>query len=451
MMGQGGKRWDTCQWAPKYRNVLGSEERAVLGREVEQRVLRVLEEATKLMYLRHQEELTAEHVNDALLVLQEEPLYSHSSSMGVVQSANGTVAAVDTDDTVSLMELLQQPVAACPMEPSLRWHWLSVNGVQPRIAANPNAPDETESILNAGAVHELSEEMRSYYAKVSVAVRGDLEPHQVKYVWDSLREDPGLQELVPYFIGLCRRKISSAGTACAVIGRCLELLGCLFQNGTIDMHWYLQQVVPALLTCIVRKTIGARGQDAGAAEEPADAHFAIRAQAAEMLTRFCKQFAHAYPTLLPRVWKMLVAAVEDEAKPPEALYGGIVGLASMGKQVTQSLLLPMVPTVLRRIDAQQGKAGAAPQDDAERRGTLLQCRSALLKAVGGFLQGGAEGRDEGADGAAQELTLPDGFSAERVALGELAEAFGEQILPYALHNIPLDRGAVRRRSQRFAS
>ena len=168
---------------------------------------------------------------------------------------------------------------------------------------------------------------------------------------------------------------------------------------------------------------------------------AICTLSGNIFVQFCKQFAHEYPTLLPRVWKTLVSAVENTSKPPEALFGGIVGLSNMGKQVTQSLLLPLVPAVLERISREEGVAG---EDEEGRREAHQQCRRALIQAAGSFLQAGKEGAGE------EELRMPSGFQIEKVAMNELADAFGEQILPYAMADIPMGVQGTTRRSRRFA-
>ncbi len=64
---------------------------------------------------------------------------SSASLAQVVAKAQSSGSSSDAARTVlSLEDVLDAPLPPCPLEPSLRAHWLAVNGVQPVIEENPS-------------------------------------------------------------------------------------------------------------------------------------------------------------------------------------------------------------------------------------------------------------------------------------------------------------------------
>ena len=116
---------------------------------------------------------------------------------------------------------------ACPREPGLAMHWLSVDGVQPMIPMNVaiargaalvgcgDGERRSEGEVNVRQLmpHVLSEELRTYFMKISLAIEDYLgdESKSPKVTLgsavSSMRNDSGIQELVPFFVKFITQQI----------------------------------------------------------------------------------------------------------------------------------------------------------------------------------------------------------------------------------------------------
>ena len=134
------------------------------------------------------------------------------------------------DRKVNISDLTNEFLPSYPLNPSLRVHWLSVNGVQPCIPENDSAdfkdmvskpghlivkrPEEEEENLTSserigGYVqvkkmmkHTLSEEQAKYFESITKALLFEEESGKNvetrSIALQSLARDNGLQQLVPY-------------------------------------------------------------------------------------------------------------------------------------------------------------------------------------------------------------------------------------------------------------
>jgi hypothetical protein len=77
---------------------------------------------------------------------------SSASLAQVVAKAQSSGSSSDSARAVlSLEDVLDAPLPPCPLEPSLRAHWLAVNGVQPVIEENPSEPTGAAPLAAAPA------------------------------------------------------------------------------------------------------------------------------------------------------------------------------------------------------------------------------------------------------------------------------------------------------------
>ena len=109
-------------------------------------------------------------------------------------------------------------------------HWLAVEGVQPTIPQNPTAADTRHLELvskgpNANAnlaamsgnenvnvkplvKHILSNELQLYFERVCNAFLDESNEEFRNSAFSSLKEDPGLHQLVPYFVQFISEKVT---------------------------------------------------------------------------------------------------------------------------------------------------------------------------------------------------------------------------------------------------
>lgn len=82
----------------------------------------------------------------------------------------------------------------------------------------------------------------------------------------SVASDPGLHPLVPYFCSFIADGVKQHLSNLVVLERLLLLTRALLANPGVHLAPYLQQLLPAVMTCVVTKTIGEKeGQEQGAA------------------------------------------------------------------------------------------------------------------------------------------------------------------------------------------
>lgn len=86
-----------------------------------------------------------------------------------------------------------------------------------------------------------------------------------------------------------------------------------------------------------------------------DDHWALRDYSAKLVSLICTKYVQiqiilnssrygsAYTTVLPRMTKTLLRAFLDKSKPLTTHYGAITGIAALGANAVQLLLIPHVP------------------------------------------------------------------------------------------------------------
>ena len=142
------------------------------------------------------------------------------------------------DKELDLNDLINQPPPKIPLAPSLRAHWLAIDGVQPSIPENPPAANKEQLLMEStnplsklnkkdamdnklGALlqtskplaaprlkttetvnvkqlakHELSVEQQLYYKEITEACVGSDESRRAEAL-QSLAVDPGLHQMLP--------------------------------------------------------------------------------------------------------------------------------------------------------------------------------------------------------------------------------------------------------------
>jgi len=72
----------------------------------------------------------------------------------------------------------------------------------------------------------------------------------------SVAADPGLHPLVPYFAAFIADGVAQHLGDLELLSRLLQLTGALLKNPAVHLDAYLQQLLPAVMTCLVTKRIG---------------------------------------------------------------------------------------------------------------------------------------------------------------------------------------------------
>lgn len=140
-------------------------------------------------------------------------------------------------------------------------HWLAVEGVQPSIPQNPTAADARNIELTAkgpnanptlaamsgtGNVavkplvkHVLSKELQLYFEKVCNAFLDESSEEYRTAAYASLREDPGLHQLVPYFVQFIAEKVTHSLKDIFVLTQVMHMAEALIQNKSLYVDPYV--------------------------------------------------------------------------------------------------------------------------------------------------------------------------------------------------------------------
>ncbi|KAI7879468.1 transcription initiation factor TFIID subunit 6 [Lichtheimia hyalospora FSU 10163] len=327
---------------------------SALAQDVEYRVHELIQEATKFMRHSKRTRLTVDDINSALRAKNVEPLYGYACS-GPPKFRKANVASTDVyftqDDELDFDTILSKPLPKIPLDVSFTAHWLAIEGVQPAIPQNPTPGDAKADLLSKRSKshggtsglsdqvdvkplvkHVLSKELQMYFERITEAVLSEDERLRSQ-AFESLRMDPGLHQLLPYFVQHIHKKVTQNHKDLDVLDAMLSMAHSLLNNQHLFVEPYLHQLIPPIITCLVGRTIS---------EDPFQDHWSVRRRAASLIANICRHYGKAYHTLQPRIAKTLVRALLDPSRPLTTQYGAIIGLDALGTEVTRVLVLPHI-------------------------------------------------------------------------------------------------------------
>ncbi|KZT09194.1 TAF-domain-containing protein [Laetiporus sulphureus 93-53] len=352
---------------------------SALASDVEYRIHQVVEEAARFMRHARRTTLTTSDIDQALRVLNIEPLYGHFPHNPPTfrrvpplpqYSAAGNVYFVE-DEEIDFDRVLREEKLTLPKGPHWTAHWLAVEGVQPLIPENPPAiPKETDhekpttvSPARPGVVFPptppssdrpspvqpakkqqqpqllvkqvLSRELQLYYTRLT----SSLLPPTADYAkrtaaLASLQHDAGLQALLPYLVRWVGEGVVGAlkgGAQNEADGKVLEVLlaviGAILDNPTLFVEPYLHQLLPPILSILLHSSL------------PPSHATQLRTTAAQILSHLLTQYSTTYPSLPPRIMKTLLLALVSPEKSRSTREGAIQGLVGIGKEAVRKGLV----------------------------------------------------------------------------------------------------------------
>ncbi|KDQ62792.1 hypothetical protein JAAARDRAFT_30697 [Jaapia argillacea MUCL 33604] len=349
---------------------------SALASDVEYRIHQVVEEAARFMRHARRTTLTTSDIDQALRVLNIEPLYGHSAhnpptfrrALPFPQLPQAGAVYFVEDEEIDFDRMLREEKITLPKPVSWTAHWLAVEGVQPLIPENPPAiPKETDmeppvagakstdlprtsSLLPTPGVTSqtskkqqqqlvkqvLSRELQLYYTRLTSSLLPPIPSEQAKRTaaLASLRHDAGLQALLPYLIRWVGEGVVGAlkeGAQSDQDGRVLEVLldatGALLDNNTLFIEPYLHQVLPPILSTLLHSTL------------PPSHSTHLRTMSSQILSHMLTQHSTTYPSLSPRIMKTLLLALISPGKSKGTREGAIRGLIAVGKEAIRKGLV----------------------------------------------------------------------------------------------------------------
>jgi len=257
-------------------------------------------------------------------------------------------------------------------------HWLAVEGVQPSIPQNPTTAEARASELvpkgpganpNLAALagndnvshkplvkHVISKELMLFFDKIRGAILDeDLDPEVVilrESAFESVRGDPGLHQLVPYFVQFVAEKVTHNLTNIFVLRQMMELTAAVMANKSFFIDPYVASLVPPVLTCLI-----ARLQVPDGGENLKD-QYDLRDLASSLLGMTTTRYHDSTQSLQARLVRTCLKKFLDPDASPGEHYGAINGLSSIGGPNGISVLvLPNIKPfeiLLRKHQSQRG-------------------------------------------------------------------------------------------------
>ena len=141
-------------------------------------------------------------------------------------------------------------------------HWLAVEGVQPSIPQNPTAADSRSQELvpkgpganpNLSAIngndnvivkpqvkHILSKELLLYFEKICSALLDQSNDEYRLAALASMRTDPGLHQLVPYFVQFIAEQVTHHLNDIFVLTQMVHLASAMLENDSLFVNPYVR-------------------------------------------------------------------------------------------------------------------------------------------------------------------------------------------------------------------
>eukprot|EP00890_Picochlorum_soloecismus_P004317 jgi/Picsp_1/4887/NSC_02251-R1_protein len=223
-------------------------------------------------------------------------------------------------------------------------------------------------LIKAPLKHVLSKELVLYKNNVIDALESVASQHgnsadrsrTADAVLTSLKLDAGIQPLAPYLCNIfaeriwkeCHRETSSDAANQKYHPQKLNIFlrasECIASNGTMDLSWYLHEIIPAILNCLLGTSQVQIDKKWNKETRMQEMSRKLRWEQRDYAAKTIATISTWYPEIGPRVQKAMVMSLQaDPVSSLPAIYGAIVGLGALGQRAIQTLLIPnFIPVTL---------------------------------------------------------------------------------------------------------
>ena len=225
----------------------------------------------------------------------------------------------------------------------------AIDSLLPKTGTGPNQTlaamaDSSASATKPLVKHILSKELQLYFQKVTSSILDSSQPEYRAAGLASLREDPGLHQLVPYFVQFVAEKVTHNLRDLFILTQTMHIIEALTRNVKLNLAPYVASMVPPVLTCLIGRNLGpgtAPNVSANAAASSPLDHFQLRDLAAGLLKHLCNTYSKHAHNLKPRLARTCLKTFLDPRKTLGAHYGAIIGFAALGGgEIIKSLVIP---------------------------------------------------------------------------------------------------------------
>jgi len=208
------------------------------------------------------------------------------------------------------------------------------------MADHPASSTSTKPLVK----HILSKELQLYFDKVTSSILDPAQPEYRAAGLASLREDPGLHQLVPYFVQFIAEKVTHNMRDLFTLTQMMHLVEALTRNEKLNLSPYIASIIPPVLTCLTGRNLGPAANPAPTSApasngSPLD-HFDLRDLAASLLKHLCNKYAKFAHGLKARLARSCLKTFLDPRRTLGAHYGAILGFGAVGGgEVIRNLVL----------------------------------------------------------------------------------------------------------------
>ena len=171
--------------------------------------------------------------------------------------------------------------------------------------------------------------------------------------FSSVRNDPGLQQLVPYFINFISEKVTHCLNDIFVLRQMMYLAEAVTNNKSIFADPYMTILVPAVLTCMMGRKFGPDGAD------NLKEQYALRDLAASLIGHLTNKYGMSNQEMRSRVIRSCLKYFLDPNRSIAEQYGAINGIRTGGgpEGVSQLVLpnLKIYETILVKVQHERGE------------------------------------------------------------------------------------------------
>lgn len=217
--------------------------------------------------------------------------------------------------------------------------------------------------------HVISKELALYFDKIQAALLDDTPDDEVERLRQaalaSVRDDPGIHQLVPYFINFVSDQVTHHLDDVFVLRRMMDLTAALIANPTLFLDPYASPLSAPVLTCLLSRRLGSEDGPEAAKEQ-----YKLREFSATLVGELARRYSASNPLLRPKLTRTCLKHFLDATKPPAVLYGAICGMAAAGgpeavrlialktiKSVSDAVLAPLKEKPEAKLDLEMLTGG----------------------------------------------------------------------------------------------
>lgn len=194
--------------------------------------------------------------------------------------------------------------------------------------------------------HVISKELILYFDKIQAAVL-DEDPDDEKSrlreaALESVRSDPGLHQLLPYFVNFVTNQVTHHLDDLFILRQMMELAEAVIQNPNLFLDPYASALSAPVLTCLMSRKLG-NGSGASSEDTPDTLReqYNLRELAASLLEILARKYGASNALLRPKLTRTCLKHFLDPTRSPAVLFGAVRGVAAAGgPEAVRVLVLP---------------------------------------------------------------------------------------------------------------